>query len=184
MTRAGAALRKPWPAIAAVAVILALAVAAGTLFAANERQQPETQPLPQSSVVDASDPGLAADLLAVEAKAEPPHNEPVSGVNQVAPDTGSSDALAQWLADQPETMGFITQEDAITSDPQTMDWLLYQAVHKDVLTQGEADAIQEWYAQRPSTQEAPELLDHQPGYLYTPSDEDSVQELFRATESR
>ena len=49
-------------ALAAVVVLVAVALAAGTLFAANERQQPEGQPLPQQSVADTTDPGFAPDL--------------------------------------------------------------------------------------------------------------------------
>ena len=185
MTRTFPAFRKHRLALAAaVAVLLAAALAAGTLFAANERQQPEARPLAQQSVTDAMDPGLAADLSAAEAKPETPSDEPGSGVNQVVPESGGSDALAQWLAEQPETMGFITEEDAVTADPDTMDWLLYQAVYKGVLTQEEADAVQAWYDRRPSTANAPGLLNYQLGYLHQPSDEDSIRELFGDTESR
>ena len=184
MTRTFPAFRKHWLVLAAaVAILLAAALAAGTLFAANERQQPEARPLAQQSVTDAMDPGLAAHLPAA-AELEPPQNEPGSGVNQVVPESGGSDALAQWLAEQPETMGFITEEDVVTADPGTMDWLLYQAVYKGVLTQEEADAVQAWYDRRPSSQEAPGLLDHQPGYLSRPQDTDINRELFRDGESR
>ena len=183
MTRTFPALRKHWLALAAtVAVLMAAALAAGTLSAANERQQPEARPLAQQSVTNGIDPGLAAHLPAAEL--EPPQNEPGSSVNQVVPESGGSDALAQWLAEQPETMGFITEEDAVTADPGTMDWLLYQAVYKGVLTQEEADAVQAWYDRRPSSQEAPGLLDHQPGYLSRPQGTDINRELFRDGESR
>ena len=177
-------LRRHWPAAAAAVVLLAAALTAGTLFAANERQQPELPAQSEPSFTDATDPGLAAVLPAPAAGLEPLQSEPVSGVNQVAPDTGGSDVLAQWLAEQPETMGFITREDTITADPSTMDWLLYQAVYKGALTQEEADAVQTWYDRRPSSQEAPALLDQQPAYLYRPGDEDSVRELLRETEAR
>ena len=48
----------------AAAILLVVALTAGTLFAANERQQPEAQPQPQQSVADAADTGLAPDLPA------------------------------------------------------------------------------------------------------------------------
>ena len=54
-------LRTRWLALGAAAILLAVALTAGTLFAANERQQPETQP----SAADAADSGLAPDLPAV-----------------------------------------------------------------------------------------------------------------------
>ena len=57
-------LRKHWLVASAVVVLLAIALTAGALFAANERQQPEAQPLPQQSVADATSPGLAPDLPA------------------------------------------------------------------------------------------------------------------------
>ena len=184
MSNAVSVLRKRWLALAAIVVLMAVALAAGTLFAANERQEQELRPPSEQSVMDATDPGLAPNFPGVAAKPEPPQDGPGAGVNQVVPDTGVSDALAQWLADQPEQMGFITQEDAITADQDTMDWLLYQAVHKDVLTQEEADAVQAWYERRPSAEEAPELLNHQPVYLYRPGDDNSIRELLRETESR
>ena len=55
-------LRKRWPVLAAIVILMAVALAAGTLFAANERQQPEAQAQPQQSVADASAPDGAADL--------------------------------------------------------------------------------------------------------------------------
>ena len=57
-------LRTRWLALGAAAILLAVALTAGTLFAANERQQPEAQPQPQPSVADAADSGRAADLPA------------------------------------------------------------------------------------------------------------------------
>ncbi len=56
-------LRKRWPVLASILVLMAVALAAGTLFAANERQQSETQPLPQQSVT-AADAARGADLPA------------------------------------------------------------------------------------------------------------------------
>ena len=57
-------LRRRWLTLGAAAILLAVALTAGTLFAANELQQPESQPQPQQSVVDVVDTGLAPDLPA------------------------------------------------------------------------------------------------------------------------
>lgn len=179
-------LRKHWLALSAITVLVAIVLTAGTLVAANERQsldiQPSGEQLPTSRqlAMEETDPGLTAEHLALVEQDTAGETEP----GQVVPEPEVSDALAQWLAEQPEEMGFITQEDAITSDPDTMDWLLYQAVYKNVLTQVEADAVQDWYDRRPSVAEAPELLNHQPVYLYHPGDEDNTRELLRETESR
>lgn len=54
-------LRTRWLPMGAAAILLVVALTAGTLFAANGRQQPETQLQPQQSVADAADP---ADLPA------------------------------------------------------------------------------------------------------------------------
>ena len=185
MTNAIMVFRKHRLALAAAIVLLAVALAAGTLFAANERQEPELRPPGEQSFMDATDPGRAADLpVTADAKPEPPQNEPGSDVNQVAPDAANSDAFEQWLAEQPEKMGFITQEDAITADAATMDWLLYQAVYKGVLTQEEADAVQSWYEQRPSAAEAPELLQYQPVYLDRPSNRGIAIESLPGADAR
>ena len=57
--------RKHWLAASAVFVLLAVALTAGALFAANERQRPEAQPSAAGeSVADATDPGLAPELPA------------------------------------------------------------------------------------------------------------------------
>jgi subtilisin family serine protease len=64
MLSAISVLGKRWFALAAMVALMAVALTAGALFAANEREQPETQPLAQQSVADATDPGLAPDLPA------------------------------------------------------------------------------------------------------------------------
>ena len=51
-----------WLALGAAAILLVIALTAGTLFAANGRQQPEAQPRPQQSVADAADTDLAPDF--------------------------------------------------------------------------------------------------------------------------
>lgn len=184
MSSAISVLRKRWLALAAIVVLMAVALATGNLFAANERQQSGGVPPGEKSVTGDMDPGLASNQPAAVANLQPPETAPKPDSEQVVPNSHGSDALTIWLAEQPEAMGFITQEDVMTSDPQTMDWLLYQAVHKGVLTQAEADKIQEWYDRRPSTEEAPELLDHQPVYLDRPDDRDIALEHLQETDAR
>ena len=60
MTNTIAVLRKRWVVLAAVAVLLAVALATSTLFAANERQ-PELPMVSQQSVMDTTDPVRAVD---------------------------------------------------------------------------------------------------------------------------
>ena len=184
MTRTFHAFRKHWLALAATVVLLAAALAAGTLFAANDRQDPDLFPLSEQLPSDGTDPGLADEAPALMVEAELPENESGSSAAQVTSETGSSDALAEWLANRPEVMGPFTVQDSMTTDPQTVDWILYQAVYKEVMTQDEADAFQDWYNQRPSTQEAPELLNHLPAYLDRPHQPDNSVEMFRDMEAR
>ena len=189
MSSAISVFRKRWLVLVAIVVLMAVALATGTLFAANERQNPDIQPasgqLPSEPLTNhETDPGLAAEYRALMVQDAAEQDEPGAGVSQVVPDADGSDPLAQWLAEQPEQMGFITREDALTADADTMDWLLYQAVYKDVLTQEEADAVQAWFDRRPSTEEAPELLQYQPTYLDTPDGRDTHIQLLRETEAR
>ena len=65
MPRSDSVFRKRWPFLVAVAVVLAIALATGTLFAANERQQPDSRIVAQQSVTDAADTGRASDLPSV-----------------------------------------------------------------------------------------------------------------------
>ena len=65
--------RTRWLALGAAAILLVVALTAGTLFAANEqRQQPEPPTVSQQSVMDATDP-----VRAVEPPAAPPAPERV-----------------------------------------------------------------------------------------------------------
>ena len=62
MTSAISVLRKRWLALAAIVVLMAVALATGTLFAANERQQqPELPTVSQPSVMDATEPVAAVE---------------------------------------------------------------------------------------------------------------------------
>ena len=72
MSSAISVFRKRWPALAAIVVLLAVALATSTLFAANERRQPEPSTVSQQSVMDATDP-----VRAVEPPEAPPAPERV-----------------------------------------------------------------------------------------------------------
>ncbi len=73
MSNAISVLRKRWLALAAIVVLVAIALASGTLFAANERQQqPEPPTIGQQSVMNATDP-----VPAVEPPLAPPAPERV-----------------------------------------------------------------------------------------------------------
>ena len=179
MTRTGSALRKRWPAMAAFAVVLALALAAGALFAVNEREQPVPEAAAEHLQPDFTDPGLyaeprppaAARLEPAEpatssnpatSLTEPPEPDHDPGAEQVAPE--GSGVLARWLDDRPDEMGPFSIQDAMAADSLDVDWKLYQAVAKDLMTQAEADTFRDWHNQRPSVAEAPELLDYLPTY--------------------
>ena len=186
-----ATFRKRWLALAAAVVLLAVVLTAGSLFAANA---PPAEPLPMAeyeplSLAD-TDPGLSPEYLALvaqDAEVEAEAEQDGDGVNQVAPEQPEvSPALARWLDEQPEVMGPFTLEQAMSDDEMTTSWVLYQAVHKGVMTQEEADAYAAWYDRRPSTEEAPELLRYQPVYLDRPGKEDEGVErgLFLDKETR
>ena len=72
MSSAISVLRKRWLALPGIVVLVAIALTAGTLFAANERQQPELPTVSQQSVMDATDP-----VPAVEPPLAPPAPERV-----------------------------------------------------------------------------------------------------------
>ena len=183
MTPTIPAFRKHWLVLAATVALLAVALTAGTLFAANERQQPDLRPLSEQLPIDVTDTGHDIELLPA-AQAKPPLTEPDSGVGQVTTESDGSDALAQWLAGRPEALGPFTVAEAMTADSQTVDWLLYQAVYKQVMTEAEAETFLAWYDQRPTSEAAPELLNHQPAYLDRPDNPDGIREMFEETESR
>ena len=185
MTPSIPALGKHRLSLAAVVILLAAVLTAGTLFAASERSQPELPPLSDQSVSDATDPGLAVDLpVAAEAKPETPPDEHGAGVNQVVPNSGGSEALHEWLDEQPDVLGPYTVEDAMAASYRDVDWMLYEMVHKDVMTQAEADAFRAWFEQRPSVEEAPELSQYQPAYLGGSSNAESLYGILEETQTR
>ena len=132
MVRTGSVFRQRWPFVAAVAVVVAVAVAAGSMFAANSGEPPVQEAAAAQVQPDLTDPGLYAGsppapnaamanpgnpprpALPVAAVAAPAQPDPDPGVNQVVPE-GSS-PLASWLADRPEQMGPFSIQDAMAAD--------------------------------------------------------------------
>jgi hypothetical protein len=183
MIRTDSVFRKRWPFVAAAAVVLAVAVAAGSMFAANSGEQPVQEVAAAQVQPDLTDPGLYANpaasiaepeepqpMVAPEALLpEPPQDGQDPGGNQVVPQ--GSGALAAWLADRPANMGSFSTQDAITATDLDTSWMLYQAVENGTMTQDEADTFQAWFEQRPTVEEAPELLNHVPPNIQRPGRE-------------
>ena len=185
MAFTGSVFRKRWPVLAGLAVVMAIALAVGSMFAANEREQPIQEAAAAQAQPDLTDPGRYANLPAGDAiiaeprepqpfiapeaaLPEPPQDGPDPGVNQVVPE--GSGALARWLADRPDEMGPFSIRDAMAADSLDVEWMLYQAVKKDVMTENEADAFRSWFGQRPTVEEAPELLNHLPAQVLSPGE--------------
>ena len=187
MTRTGSMFRKRWPALVTVAVLLAVGLAAGTLLTPNQQDQPVPEAAAEQVQPDLTDPGLYAEPgppsavmpePAAPAGPETAISEPTKpdrdpGAGQVIPQESS--ALKAWLADQPEELGPFTTQDAMAATQLDVDWVLYQAMEKGLMTQDEADAFQTWYDQRPSVAEAPELLDNLPAYPDLPGIENYAE---------
>ena len=189
MTRTGSLFRRRWPVLTAAAVVLAVAVAAGSMFAANSDEQPVQEAVAAQVQPDLTDPGLYANpplpgaaiaeprgsktFIAPEAALpEPPQDGQDPGVDQVAPE--GSGALAAWLADRPDEMGPFSTQDVLQADSLDVEWMLYQAVEKNEMTEAEADDFRTWYEQRPGVDEAPELLDYQPPHIVRPGEDGST----------
>ena len=83
MSSAISVLRKRWLPLAAVAVLVAIALTVGSLFAANERRQPENPTADQQSVADAADPSHVADLPAVPPAPERVFSQPADNEMQI-----------------------------------------------------------------------------------------------------
>lgn len=185
MTRTGSLFRRRWPILVAAAVVLAVAVAAGSMFAVNSGEQPIQEAAAAQVQPDLTDPGLYANpptpgaaiaepqepkpFIAPEAALpEPPQDGQDPGVNQIVPE--GSGALQQWLADRPDEMGPFSVKDAMAADSLDVEWMLYQAVEKDVMTEVEANAFRSWFNERPTVEEAPELLNHLPAQINRPNE--------------
>ena len=183
MTRAGSIFRRRWPIMAAAAVVLAIALAAGSMFAANSGEQPVQEAAAAQAQPDLTDPGLYANPPAPGAAiAEPQEPKPSitseaalpeplqdgqdPGVNQVVPE--GSGALSRWLAAQPANMGSFSTQDSIIATVLDVEWMLYQAVENGTMTEDESDTFRTWFSQRPTAEEAPELLNHLPPEIQVP----------------
>ena len=72
MIRTDSVFRKRWPFVAAAAVVLAVAVAAGSMFASNSGEQPVQEVAAAQVQPDLTDPGLYANPAASIAEPEEP----------------------------------------------------------------------------------------------------------------
>ena len=170
-------------ALLATILLLVTVLAVGTLFAANERQNPEIQTAVEPFQLEGVDPGLDAKPPVVEKIEQPavvvepePGEGTDPGLGQEIEGSGGSKPLATWLANSPDEMGPFSIQDAMKADEIDVEWLLYQSVNKNTMTEEEADAFRVWFSERPSVEEAPELLDHQPGGIYRPGDGENTGE--------
>ena len=183
MTRTGSLFRKRWPMVAGAAVVLAIALAAGSMFAVNSGDEPIQEAAAAQVQPDLTDPGLYANPPAAGAAiAEPQEPKPFvapeaalpgppqdgqdPGVDQVVPE--GSGALSRWLADRPSNMGSFSAQDSIIATDLDVEWMLYQAVENGTMTEEESDAFRSWFSQRPTAEEAPELLNHLPPEIQVP----------------
>ena len=185
MVRTGSVFRQRWPFVAAVAVVVAVAVAAGSMFAANSGEPPVQEAAAAQVQPDLTDPGLYANPPAPNAAMANPGNQsqsplpaasvaapaqpdPDRGAGQVVPQ--SSGVLSDWLSDRPANMGSFSTQDAIVATDLDAEWMLYQAVEKGTMTEVEAETFRAWFDQRPTVEEAPELLNHLPPEIQVPGE--------------
>ena len=165
-------------ALLATILLLVTVLAVGSLFAANDRANPEIQPAAESAHFDGVDPGLDAKPPVAE-RVEPPdvvvESQPGDGTDpgagQEVEGSGGTSTLSQWLSDRPDEMGPFSTSDVLAADDLDVAWLLYQAVDTGMMTEDEADAFRAWFSERPTAEEAPELLQYQPGTVYVPGDQ-------------
>ena len=168
-------------ALLATILLLVTVLAVGSLFAANDRENAEIQPAIESAQFDGVDPGLDAKPPVAE-RVEPPAvviapapgDGADPGAGQEVEGTGGTGALSRWLSSQPDEMGPFTTQDAMKADEIDVEWLLYQAVQKDTMTEQEAEDFRAWFSARPTEEEAPALWQQQPGGIYRPGDGDAA----------
>lgn len=199
MSRNRFIFRKRWVSLAAIAVVLAVAVAAGSMFAANSGEQPVQEAAAAQAQPDLTDPGLYAapqspsaavpepgsppqPPVPAAAVAEPNLPDPDPGVNQVVPE--GSGALAAWLSSPPPEMGFFSTQEAMVATDLDVAWMLYEAVATGGMTQDEADAFRAWFDERPTVDEAPELLNHLSPEIQAPAKERFSGNGIRSLNSR
>ena len=126
--------------LAALATILLLVMvlAAGSLFAANERENPDIQPVGESVQLEGIDPGLDAKPPTAD-KVEPPavviETEPGDGADPGAGQEirrrpeGSEALCLAWLADQSRRDGAVLDAGRPGRRRNRRgEWILYQAV--------------------------------------------------------
>ena len=167
-------------ALLATILLLGTVLAVGSLFAANDRESSEIQPAVESAHFDGVDPGLDAKPPVPE-RVEPPavvvESQPGDGTDpgagQEVEGSGGTVTLSQWLSDRPDGIEHLSPLDAIKADEIDLEWMLYQAVQKDTMTEEEADSFRAWFAERPSVEEALDQLQQQPGTYYYPGDGES-----------
>ena len=178
-------------ALLATILLLVTVLAVGSLFAANDRENAGIQPAIESAQFDGVDPGLDAKPPVAE-RVEPPAvviaPEPRDGTDpgagQEISGTRESNTLSNWLANSPGEMGPFSTTDVLAADDLDVAWLLYQAVDTGLMTQDEADAFRVWFDERPSVEDAPELLDYQPSGIYRPGDGGDTTGIKFGIESR
>ena len=193
-------LSKRWPFLAVVAVVLAVAVAVGSMFAANSGEQPVQEAAAAQAQPDLTDPGLYASpsapvdaimepreprapaAAAPHAVAPPTQDGQDPGVNQVVPE--GSGVLADWLAARPANMGSFSTQDAVIATELDVEWMLYQAVENGTMTEDESDMFRTWFSQRPTAEEAPELLNHLPPEIQVPGGDGFSGTDIRSLKSR
>ena len=160
-------------ALLATILLLGTVLAVGSLFAANDRANPEIQPAVQSAHFDGVDPGLDAKPPVAERVESQPGDGTDPGAGQEVEESGGIGTLSQWLSDRPDGIEHLSPLDAIKADEIDLEWMLYQAVQKNTMTEEEADSFRAWFAERPSVEEALDQLQQQPGTYYYPGDGES-----------
>ena len=148
MIRNNGVFGRRWLAIMFAAILLIVAITAGNLFAASNAAEDRDlrSPVVDRVQIEGVDPGLPAEPVHSQITEVPEIDG--SGTDRVFPQ--GADALAEWLKQRPDEMGPFTLKRVITSDPQQVDWILYQVVHKELMTPDEADQFRSWYANRPA----------------------------------